>query len=275
MATKHAGGGDMRSNPGAKPELKWLSVDKLYVDNRYQRNTKSKSSEKNIDHLIENFSWAHCGALIVCFVPAEKKYAVIDGQHRLQAAIARKDINAMPCLVISGMDFEKQAKSFVAINTKRVQLNSLAAFHAAFAAADKTAISIKEILDECEVEIPRSPIPGNLIGARQMQSPGTLASLIGRYSRKHIVWALTIIPESYGEKKGMLRALLIKALVEFAKVTADVDRARMVKVLSGLDPLQLENDARAYVTISGGTAVAAAVQALDRLYRNAGRKNAA
>jgi hypothetical protein len=255
--------------------LKWLSVDKLYVDNRYQRNTKSKASEKNLDYLKQNFSWAHCGALIVCFVPAEKKFAVIDGQHRLKAAMARKDIDSLPCLVISRLDFEKQAKSFVAINTKRVQLNSLAAFHAAVAAGDPMAASIKEILDVCELEIPRNPTMGGDLGARQMQSPGTLASLIGRYSRKHIVWALTIIPESYGEKKGMLRALLIKALVEFAKVTADVDRARMVKVLSGLDPLQLENDARAYVTISGGTAVAAAVQALDRLYRNAGRKNAA
>ena len=54
----------------------------------------------------------------------------------------------------------------------------------------------------------------------------------------------------------MLRALSIKALTEFAEVHADVDRARMVKVLAALDPLQLEIDARAYVTISGGTAVA-------------------
>ena len=265
----------MRSDPGAKPELKWLNVDKLYIDSRYQRNTKSKASEKNLDYLKQSFSWAHCGALIVCFVPAEKKFAVIDGQHRLQAAIARKDIDSMPCLVVSGLDFEKQAKSFVAINTKRVQLNTLAAFHAALAAGDKAAASIKEILDECEVEIPRNPVLAGKTDPRQMQSPGTLTSLLGRYSRKHICWAITIIPEAFGEKKGMLRASLIKALTEFAKLTPDVDRSRMVKVLSGLDPFQLEVDARSYVSISGGTSTGAMVEAITRLYKNAGRKNAA
>jgi hypothetical protein len=274
MSTKHAGG-RMISDPGQKPELKWLSMEKLYVDSRYQRNTKSRASEKNLDYLKENFSWAHCGALIVCFVPAEKKYAVIDGQHRLQAAIARKDIDSMPCLVVSGLDFEKQAKSFVAINTKRVQLNSLAAFHAAVAAGDKTAASIKEILDECKIEIPRSVVMKGLTAPRQLQSPGTIGSLIGRYSRKHVCWALTIIPEAYGDKKGMMRAGLIKALTEFAKATPDVDRERMVKVLSGLDPFQLEYDARSYVSISGGSSVDAMVEAITRLYKNAGRKNAA
>jgi len=262
-------------NPGPKPELKWLNVEKLYVDSRYQRNTKSRASETNLDYLKKSFSWSLCGALIVCFVPAEKKFAVLDGQHRLVAARSRKDIPELPCLIVSGLDFEQQAQSFVAINTKRVKLNALAAFHAAVASGDKTAVMLKEILDECDVEIPLAPVMKGLTEPRQMQSPGTLAGMVERYSRKHICWALKIVPDAFGEKKGMMRAMLIKALTEFAKYTEDVDRARMVKVLSGLDPFQLEVDARACVSIQGGSSVQAMVQALDRLYRNAGRKNAA
>src|ERR1700733_15886897 len=94
------------NNPGTKPELKWIALEKLYVDSRYQRNTKSRASEKNLEHLKDNFSWAYCGALIVCFVPAEKKFAVIDGQHRLKAAIARKDIDQLTCAIVKGLDFE-------------------------------------------------------------------------------------------------------------------------------------------------------------------------
>jgi hypothetical protein len=263
------------NDPGPKPELKWIPLDKLYVDHDYQRNTKSRASEKNLEYLKANFSWAYCGALIVCWVASEKKYAVIDGQHRLETAIARKDIDSLPCVIISGMDFEKQAKSFVAINTKRVQLNSLAAFHAAVAAGDKTAASIKEILDECGIIIPRNPTMASQLECNHMQSPGTLASLIGRYSRKHICWALNIIPEAFPDKKGVMRAQLVKALTELAKAIPDIDRARMVKVLSGLDPVQLEADARAYVTIGGGSTSNAMVEALTRLYKNAGRKNAA
>jgi hypothetical protein len=98
MDTKHAGGQPV-SDPGPKPELKWLNVEKLYVDSRYQRNTKSRASETNLDYLKKNFSWSLCGALIVCFVPAEKKYAVLDGQHRLVAARSRKDV---PVLSVPG-----------------------------------------------------------------------------------------------------------------------------------------------------------------------------
>jgi hypothetical protein len=262
------------NNPGAKPELKWIALDKLYVDHNYQRNTKSKASERNLDSMKADFKWVFCGALMVCWVASQKKYAVIDGQHRLQAALWRKDIDSLPCLIISEMDVEKQAKSFVAINTKRVQLNSLAAFHAAVAAGDKSAMGIKEILDDCKIEIPRNPL-GTHTGPRQMQSPGTLASLIGRYSRKHICWALNIIPEAYGEKPGMMRAQLIKALTQFAKANPILEHDRMLKVLSGLDPMQLEADARSYVTIGGGTTLSAMVEAITRLYKNAGRKNAA
>jgi ParB-like nuclease domain len=275
MNAKHAGeGGDMRSDPGAKPELKWLNVEKLYVDSRYQRNTKSEASRKNLRFLAEEFKWSRFGTLIVCFVPAEKKYAVLDGQHRLHAAVAL-GFTEVPCSIAKDLDFETQAKSFVAINTKRVQLNSLAAFHAAVAAGDKTAAAIKEILDECKIDVPRNPVIGSETGPRQMQSPGSLAKMIGKYSRKHIVWALTIIPEAYGEKKGMMRAMLIKSLTEFAKQTPDVERERMLKVLAALDPLQLERDAQASVTINGGRSFTAMVEALNRLYRNAGRKNAA
>ena len=264
----------LQSDPGPKPELKWLKVDKLYVDSRYQRNTKSKASEKNLRCLSEDFKWSRFGALIVCFVPAEKKYAVLDGQHRLQAAIAR-GFPEVPCSIAKDMDFETQAKSFVAINLQRVQLNTLAAFHAAVASGDKTAAGIKEILDECEIDVPRNPVMGSETGPRQMQSPGSLAKMVGKYQRKHIVWALKIIPDAYGDEKGMMRAMLIKSLTEFAKLTPDVDRERMLKVLAALDPLQLERDAQASVTINGGRSFTAMVEALNRLYRNAGRKNAA
>src|ERR1700722_6362796 len=119
-------------DPGAKPELKWLNVEKLYVDSRYQRNTKSEASKKNLSRLAEDFKWSRFGTLIVCFIPAEKKNAVLDGQPRLQGAIAL-GFTEVPCSIAKDLDFETQAKSFVAINMNRVQLNTLAAFHAAVA----------------------------------------------------------------------------------------------------------------------------------------------
>ncbi len=263
------------NDPGPKPELKWIKIIELYIDHEYQRSAKSRASLKNLEYLREHFSWANCGALIVCHAPEKKQYAVVDGQHRFIAAQARGDINELPCVVIQGQDFQKQAKSFVAINTKRVSLNTLAAFHAGVAAGNPDAAAVKEIVDECKIDIPRVPVNRGDTAPRQVQCVGTLVNLLGGYSKKQIVWALTIIPEAYGDERGQMRASLIKGLAEFIRLNPDADRERMVDVLSGVDPEGLEADARSYMAIKGGTAKAAVTEALDRLYKNAGRKSVA
>jgi hypothetical protein len=79
----------MLSKLGPKPQFKWLPLDELFIETKYQRSTKSRSSANNIGYLVAEFSWAACGALVVCFDPNQKKYAVIDGQHRAQAARSR------------------------------------------------------------------------------------------------------------------------------------------------------------------------------------------
>lgn len=263
----------MTSTLGKKPELKWIKITELYVDHEYQRNAKSKASKKNLAYMQEHFSWAHCGAVIVSLIPEKKQYAVVDGQHRLMTALARKDIPELPCVVISDQDFQRQAESFAVINAKRVTLHTLAKFHAAVAAGEDDAVAAKAIADECGLEIPRAQVLPADADSRQIQCVGTLIALLGNYSRKQIVWALTIIPEAYGDKKGQMRAGLIKALAEFIKVRPDTDRLRMVDVLRAIDPDELERDARSYMAIKGGTSKAAMTEALDRLYtKTTGRK---
>jgi hypothetical protein len=192
----------------------------------------------------------------------------------LIAALARQDIDELPCVVVSGQDFTKQATSFVAVNTKRVKLHNLAAFHAAAAAGDPDAVAVKEIAEECGVDIPRVTVAKGDTDPRQTQAVGTLIRMLGNYSRKQIVWALTIIPEAYGDERGQMRASLIKALAEFVKSNPDAERSRMIEVLQGVVPQELEKDARSYMTIKGGTAKAAITEALERLHRNAERKGA-
>lgn len=260
---------------GDKPELKWLKITQLYIDHDYQRSAKSSKSRANLAYMQEHFSWAHCGALIVCWEPEKKQYAVVDGQHRLLAAIARNDIPELPCVVISGQDFQRQAKSFVVINTKRVTMNPLAKFHAAVSAGEEDAISVKGLLDECGLEVPRNPVMKGETDPRQIQCVGTLLSLLGSHSRKQLVWALSIIPEAYGDEPGQMRSGLVKALADFIKARPDTDRARMVEVLRGVDPDELEQNARSYKAIEGGTSKAAMTAALERLYKNTGRRGAA
>lgn len=55
----------------------------------------------------------------------------------------------------------------------------------------------------------------------------------------------------------------IKPLAEFAKTTPAADKGKMAKVLRDLNPVDLEKDARSYVSIKGGPMTAAIVIALD------------
>jgi hypothetical protein len=205
-------------------------------------------------------------------LPGKKKYAVIDGQHRLEAALKRRDIDAMPCAVIDHRDFQKQASAFSVVNTKRVKMHPMAQFHAAAAGGDPDAAALKALLAECKVEIPKVPVGKDDTEPRQTQAIGTLLSMLGKYSANQIKWALTIIPEAYGNEKGQMRSSLIKALAEFVKITPAADRIKMIAVLRDLDPSDLQKDAQSYVSIKGGSTVAAMVTALDRLYKSSARK---
>jgi hypothetical protein len=258
------------SDPGPKPDLKWIPTKELYIDHQYQRGTQSKASQRNLKYLVDEFSWAHCGTLIVVQVE-KQRYAVIDGQHRLAAA-KKRCIPEMPCVIVRDSDFKKQAQSFSIINSKRVKLHPMAQFHAAAADGDPDAVALKSLLKDCNIQIPKVPVAKGDTWPRETQAIGTLLAMLGKYSVNQISWALKIIPEAYGEERGQMRSSLIKALAEFAKNNLAADKTKMAEVLRDLDPSDLEKDAQSYVAIKGGTTTAAIVMALDRLYKTTARK---
>jgi hypothetical protein len=265
----------MSSLQETRPELKWIDVHQMFIEKSYQRSTASGSSRRNIARLVEDFSWAQCGALTVTYVPDSGKYAVIDGQHRLAAALERGDIHELPCVVVDGMDITARADSFVGINKHRVNMNSLAKYHASVAAGDPDAVALDGLLKECGLEVSRSPVLKGDTAPNQVQSPQSLLKLLGNTTRKQMIWALTAIPEAYGEERGQMRASLIKTIVQFIKHNPEADRAVFIAALRELDPVDLEKSARSYREINGGTTVDAMMIALDRYYKKAARKRGA
>ncbi len=114
--------GKALSDPGKRPQFKWLPFDELFIEPQYQRSIQSTASRKNIGYMVAEFNWASCGALVVSYDAKRKKYAVIDGQHRMQAAKNRGDIKEMPCMIIEHPEMWAQAASFMEINKHRVNL---------------------------------------------------------------------------------------------------------------------------------------------------------
>jgi len=260
------------STLGNKPELEWVNIQLLSVDKSYQRSTKSRGSKSNINKLYQEFCWDRCGAIIVSRID-ELNYRIIDGQHRYEAACMRGDITELPCIVIGNIESQDQAKRFVDINKNRVGLHVLAKFHAEVAAGDQTAVSLKEILDDIDISIPKTPVVRGKTQPREVQCIRTLMGMIDKYSANNFKWVLTIIPEAYPDALGMLKAQLIKALAEIYKDHHTVlDREDMIKTLQNIEIPDLLDHASTYREIQGGTTLNAIVQALKKNYNKYAKK---
>lgn len=259
------------SGLGERPELRWVKLTQLYIPSEYQRSVKSDASAKNINYTKANFNWADCGALIVCPLADAQppQFAVIDGQHRFRAAAAHGGVTELPCVVVGGREARDQARHFVAINSRRVKLHPLQAFHAAAVAGDPDAVALRAILDKCQVTMASQALNIRETHPRVTLAVGTLLKMIQEFSEKQICWVLTVIPAAYDDTPGMLRANLIRVLGQFIKANPNPDRDRIVEALRNIDLDDLEKDARTFRAIEGGTMAAAMLKVVERKYHAA------
>jgi hypothetical protein len=112
---------EISMNPviGAPPTLEWIGVERLAIDESYQRATDSAASRRLIHRIKTDWNWNYCQPIVVSR-RSDGSLFVIDGQHRLTAAVARGDIPHLPCVVISGQDENGEASAFVALNTQAI-----------------------------------------------------------------------------------------------------------------------------------------------------------
>lgn len=257
--------------PGQLPELKWIALSDLFIDRRFQREIRSDNSRRNIRKLRSYFLWGHCGALIVAFDDHQKKYSIIDGQHRFAGASQRADIKELPCVVIRAQSLSELAKSFVNVNHQRLRLNSLAIFHANVAAGDLDAAGVKELIDECRITVPPYPVPKGLTAPRQTQAVGTLIQLCKRYTKTEMKLVLNAIPAAYGQQNGQMRSGLLKALAEVVRSLKGITLPTLVRILQEIDPFDLEQQARAQVRAQGGATPSVMATALIKIHERISR----
>ncbi|MEO0765192.1 MAG: ParB/Srx family N-terminal domain-containing protein [Pseudomonadota bacterium] len=121
---------------GARPDLQWISVEKLVVDERYQR-PLGRSNMTAIRAIALAFDWAEFTACLVAPV-GDGRFAIIDGQHRTHAAALTGHI-AVPCLVMP-MDLAQQARSFAGVNGRVTAITPFHILKAALAAREPWAV---------------------------------------------------------------------------------------------------------------------------------------
>lgn len=121
-------------------ELRMLSKRLLRVDEQYQRD----ANEKKVKEIARAWSWLACGAVLVA--EREGLYFVYDGQHRVDAALRRSDIENLPCVVFQTAGAKEEAEAFLRANKNRKPLNGLAKYRAAAAAGHPAALLVQQLI---------------------------------------------------------------------------------------------------------------------------------
>ena len=134
-------------NEEPKIKSEWIPIDKLVVDDNYQRGEVSK---KNTIYMATNFDWDLFGAILVA-KRNDGKYAVIDGQQRLLAIKYRNEylmgfISKVPAIISHSADAKDEADKFLKINNQRRAVTWVDKYKAALYAGHTTETEIDAFL---------------------------------------------------------------------------------------------------------------------------------
>ncbi|MEG3177032.1 DUF6551 family protein [Sphingomonas sp. RB3P16] len=138
----------LKVNPqlGRRPVLANCTIAELKIDPAYQRSIATGESQGLIRRIAVEWDWSLCQPLVVARRNDDSLW-VIDGQHRLAAARARRDIYDLPCVIVASQGAREEAASFVALNQQRRPLAALDIFRAALAAGDMDALAIMQSIE--------------------------------------------------------------------------------------------------------------------------------
>ncbi|MFO1081893.1 MAG: DUF6551 family protein [Reyranellaceae bacterium] len=261
---------DASQDLGQAPALQWIDVGDLVVDRRYQR-VMGEKNEKHVRAIVRNFSWLHYQPIIVA--RTDTGYAVIDGQHRYEAAKKHPLVESLPCYVIEAPDVATQATVFISANSARIQVMRIHKFWAAHAAGEAWAVRIVRLCEAAGVEIARGPV------ARPVPPLTTMAT----YTLEKLLplgddalgTALRVLARAQPDTPDVFRSATIAALTRIVAGAIDFDEETAVAVVADFDLPAEIGKAHVERASNGGRIEQALEAILRRRFAAAARRRAA
>lgn len=198
---------------GSLPVLQYCTPAQLAVDPSYQRELDA-SSHKLIAAIAAGWDWNLFQPLVVA-QRLDRSLWVVDGQHRLEAARLRGDVEQLPCVIFMPGDPADEAEVFVQLNTKRRPLSAYALFNAGLAAGDEQALALDTLMREAGLRFGGSADPDQLKPG-QVNIVGRLRNWHKRYGDTHTRAALTALSRvvrTQGPRNAGLMLVAIGATV--------------------------------------------------------------
>lgn len=237
----------LKVNPplGRMPALQYAPPSLLNVDASYQRSMENKSSQTLIRKIAQFWNWDLCQPLVVARRSGGELF-VIDGQHRLEAAKLRGDIQQLPCVVVEYASAADEAASFVHLNQQRRPLSTLDVFKAAVASEDKEAVAILEAIGEAGLSLAGH---SNYISwkPRMVAHIGGIQSCWRERGGKVTLEALKVLAEAFDGQILQYGGTLFPGIAAVVHRGQNYDRARFVSILKAQSQNQWRNTLLRYV----------------------------
>ncbi|QXX74259.1 ParB N-terminal domain-containing protein [Methylovirgula sp. HY1] len=223
------------ANLGPVPSLLWVRVADLRLDPTYQREITPRGLD-TIARITECFDWRKFKPIVVASAEGET-YAVVDGQHRVHAALL-VGIDTLPAYRIDASAAE-QAEAFAAVNGCITAIRPIDLFKARLAAGDKHAVAVAALAQAEGVELLFTNRATNLMAPRQ--SVAVHAIMRMRHGDAIVSLALAAVLACKPHQGSNLSALWIKA---FCRALADhkewCDREALRRWCADFDPWKVQ-----------------------------------
>lgn len=149
-------------DPGNFGQFRVIDKNELRIPtSSYQRAAASHSAERKVRKIASEFSWVAFQVLTVA--ERDNELYVMDGGHRLRAALRRSDVTVVPCLVFRSEDEREEAKSYNAVNSERKPMSAVDRHRAQLVAEDQIAQKVQRYVDESGRIVSQSAGP-NTVG---------------------------------------------------------------------------------------------------------------
>lgn len=243
---------------GAKPDLDWVAVDLIDVDDSYQRDADGR----RVSRILVAFRWDHFGAVVLARKP-DGRFAVTDGQHRVKAAKMHPNITHVPALITRIDGVLGEAENFLVINRERKAVTPVETFWAGLTAGDAACVRVSDALSKAGCMV---------VASAGDYKPGHTAAVsavgraLDRYGDAAVVSALKTIRAAWPTDGRCLRGTLITALARLHRANKEMDPVRLQRVLASKTTAELTAAAEGFRKLSGGSADTALSKAISELY---------
>lgn len=181
------------SPPTPRPEITWIALGELLVDESYQRDL-SDASVRLIRRIVEGWDWRRLKPPIAAWT--DEGLEVIDGQHTAIAAVTHGGIAEIPVVVVEAVERVDRAQAFIGHNRDRLIVTAPQMHHAALAAGDAEALKVARVCAAADIELLRLPPARGVYRARTTIAVAAVRAVVAAEEEIDATWILRTLADA-------------------------------------------------------------------------------